>query len=185
MGRMGRAFSRLTRPAILLRALVVIATSAAAAGCATTPITPGSLSNLPSLAPGQARVIVIRPEKGFIQLVDRSFPIKLDGEPMAELMTGAFVYRDRPPGRHQLTAELWDVPGVTRHEFDAAPGRAYYFRARLNDELNKTGAIAIVSPLASVAATAATFHGDKGPIELFPMSEAEAKATLAALAQAR
>jgi len=77
------------------------------------------------------------------------------------------------------------VPGVTKHEFDAAAGRTYYFRAKLNDDLNKTGVIAIVSPLASVAATAATFHGDKGPIELLSMSEAEAKATLAALAQAR
>ena len=169
----------------MLRALLVLATSAAAAGCASTPVTPGSLSNLPSVAPGQARVVVIRPEKGFVQLMDRSFPIKLDGEPMAELMTGAFVYRDRPPGRHQLTAELWDVPGVTKHEFDAAAGRTYYFRAKLNEDLNKTGAIAIVSPLASVAATAATFHGDKGPIELYAMTEPEAKATLAALAQAR
>ncbi len=143
------------------------------------------MSNLAPLAAGQARVVVLRPEKGFFQLMDRSFPIKLDGEPMAELMTGAFAASDRPPGRHQLSAELWDVPGVTRHDFDAAAGRTYYFRARLNDDLNKTSVVAVVSPLASMVATAATFHGDRGPIDLIPMSEAEAKATMAALERAR
>jgi hypothetical protein len=42
-----------------------------------------------------ARVVVVRPEKGFFG-VDGAFPVELDGEPLGELKTGTFAYPDRP-----------------------------------------------------------------------------------------
>ena len=37
---------------------------------------------------------------------DRAFPVKLDGQPIGELLTGTYAYVDLPPGPHQLTAEF-------------------------------------------------------------------------------
>lgn len=66
-----------------------------------------------------------------------------DGEPLGELVVGTFAYLDSPRGSHQLSAEIWGNPGVTRRDFTAVYDR-------------------------------------QGPIDLTPISEAEAKQAIAA-----
>jgi hypothetical protein len=151
-------------------------------GCATTqsggpPI--ASLATTGTPPAGKARIVVMRPEKGLAGWSDRALPVRIDGEPLGELLTGTYASVDRPPGRHQITAELQDHAGVSRYDFNAASGRVYYFSAGYKQKVNDIYAAAVFGGLAGYAlATAATNDGT-GPIDLIPMSEAEAKRAIA------
>lgn len=132
-----------------------------------------------------ARIVVVRREKGFFALGDSAFPIKLDGEPLGELATGSFAYLDRPAGPHQLSTDLWGWLGVTRHDFTTVAGRTYFFRASVNEQARNVQAVSYISPLGGLVASAATFNDRQGPIDLTPISEAEAKQAIAAARQER
>jgi hypothetical protein len=86
---------------------------------------------------------------------------------------------DRPGGSHQLSAEICCITGVTRHDFMAVSGRTYYFRASLNEKVNDR-AVTMISPVAGAIASTTTYNDRQGPINLTPMSEAEAKQAVAA-----
>jgi len=94
-------------------------------------------------------------------------------------MTGTFAYLDRPAGPHQLSAEIWGSPGVTRRDFTAVPGRTYFFRASANEKVKDIQVVSMISPLGGLVASAAAYT-DHGPIDLTPISEAEAKQVIAA-----
>jgi len=51
---------------------------------------------------------------------------------------GAFVYADGAPGRHVLSLEMFDFPGVSRQGISVAAGGTYYFRVKLKDKSEKT-----------------------------------------------
>jgi len=128
-----------------------------------------------------ARIVVVRQEKGYkFAIGDHAFPVKLDGEPLGELATGTFAYLDRPGGSHQLSAEFWGTPGVTRRDFTAVSGRTYYFRASLNEKYNDIRAASVISPVTGLVAAAATYDDSHGPIDLTPISESEAKQAIVA-----
>ncbi len=151
-----------------------------AAGCAGQSAPPLSVASLGSPPAGMARIVVLRKEKGFFGYGDRSFNLKIDDQPMGDLMTGGLVFADRPPGRHQLAADLWDIPGVTHYDIDAARGRTYYLMARLDDNVNGVEASGMMLGLAgrAVATVVSPFGGEKGAISLTPLSEAEARAAM-------
>jgi hypothetical protein len=162
-------------------AAVLIAT-AALTGCATTgsggpPI--ASLASIGSPPAGQARLVVMRPENGFAGWGDRALPLKIDGEPMGELLTGAYASVDRPPGRHQISGEFWDHPGVSRVDVNAASGRTYYFAVKVKQKVNDLRMVAAIGGLAGYAIAAAATDDGTGPFELIPMSDAEAKRMIA------
>ena len=128
-----------------------------------------SLTTMGPPAGGMARIVVMRPEYGFFSLGDggdhsgdRSFGIKLDDQPMGDLMTGTFVWGDRPAGRHQIAADLWDIPGVTRYDLNTAPGRTYYVVAKLNESVNRVYGAQILGGLAGkfIVAGASGLGGD-------------------------
>ena len=171
--RAARSSGRLC-PAFVLAAVL--------AGCATQSGPPlSSLATVGGPPKGMARIVVVRQEKGFkFALGDRAFPVKLDGESLGELATGTFAYLDRPAGSHQLSAEFWDWPGVTRRDFAAVAGRTYYFRASLNEKVNDIRAVTMISPVGGVIASAATYNDRQGPIDLTPINESEAKQAIAA-----
>jgi hypothetical protein len=152
-------------------------------GCATTPSGPpiASLATIGAPPAGKARIVVMRPENGFAGWGDRALPIKIDGEPMGELITGAYATVDRPPGRHQISGEFWDHPGVSRADFNAASGRTYYFAVQVKQKVNDVQMAGVVAGLAGYALAAAVTNDDTGPFELTPMSEAEAKRMIAQL----
>ena len=128
-----------------------------------------------------ARIVVVRREKGYaLALGDRAFPVKLDSQPIGELLTGTYAYVDRPPGPHRLTAEFWDTSGASRLDFKAESGRTYYFVASLNEKVNELTVVSMISPLGGMLASAATFTDQKGPIDLAPISAIEAKQAIAA-----
>jgi len=164
-------------------AAVLIAT-AALTGCATTQSSGPPIASLASIgAPpaGKARIVVMRPEKGLTGWGDRALPVKIDGEPLDGLLTGTYASVDRPPGRHQITAELQDHAGVSRHDVNVASGRVYYFSAGYKQKVNDVYAATLLGGLAGYAlATAATNDGT-GPVDLIPMSEAEAKRAISAV----
>jgi hypothetical protein len=160
----------------------VLAVAAMLTGCATQSGPPlSSLATMAGPPKGVARVVVVRTEKGYkLAIGDRAFPVKLDGGPLGELATGSFAYLDCPAGPHQLSAEFWDTPGVTRRDFTAVSGRTYYFRVSLNEKVNDLRVVSMISPIGGVVASAATFDDHQGPIDLTPISEAEAKQAIAA-----
>ncbi len=69
---------------------------------------------------------------------------------------------------------------MTRRDFTAIAGRTYYFRASLNEKMNEVAAVTMISPIGGLIAAAATYNDQQGPIDLTPMSEAEAKQAIAA-----
>jgi Protein of unknown function (DUF2846) len=166
---------------------VVFVLAVAVMGCASSSTPPLAMASLASGAgappAGQSRIIVIRPEKGFMGWGDRGVPIALDGQPMGELLTGNYLSADRPPGRHQLTAELWDQPGTSRHDFTAAPGRTYYFAARVKQKVNDIAVASAIGGLAGYAIAAAATNDGSGPVELISLSEADARRAIAAAPQ--
>src|SRR5262245_65432375 len=62
---------------------------------------------------GKGRIVVFRPDS-FGGSIGRSWPVKLDGQALGDVKAGSFVYADRTPGRHMLSLEMFDFPGVSR-----------------------------------------------------------------------
>jgi hypothetical protein len=109
----------------------------------------------------------------------------LDGQPMGNLTAGTFVSLDRPAGRHQLSLDVWDLPGVTREEFNAVAGRTHYFVVRLSDRGKVVTAGTVLGGLSGYALAAAVTSGeDKGGMDLVSMDEATARKALSELRQA-
>jgi Protein of unknown function (DUF2846) len=160
---------------------VAFALAAVLGGCATDSGSPlSSLATVGGLHAGMARVVVVREEPRSMGMRNGNFPVKLDGEPIGELSPGTFAYLDCPAGAHQLSADFWGTPGVTRRDFTAAPGRTYYFRASLNEKADGLSAVSVISPIGGLIAAAATYNDRQGPIDLTPISESEAKQAMAA-----
>lgn len=170
---------REARPSWRLCAAIVVA--AALTGCVTQSGPPlSSLATVGGPPKGMARIVVVRQVQKSFVMSRGSFPIKLDGEPLGELSTSTFAYLDRPAGSHQLSAEIWGSPGTTRHDFTAASGRTYYFEASLNEKMNDIAVVTMISPIGGLITQAATYNDRQGPIDLTPISEAQAKQVIAA-----
>jgi uncharacterized protein DUF2846 len=159
----------------------IFALAAVLAGCVTQSGPPlSSLATVGGPPKGMARIVVVRQEQTSFVLRNAAFTAKLDGEPLGELAVGTFAYLDRPGGSHQLSAEVWGNPGVTRRDLTAVSGRTYFFRASLNEKMNGLTAVSMISPLGGLVAAAATYDDRQGPVDLTPISEAEAKQAIAA-----
>jgi hypothetical protein len=157
------------------------ALAAVLAGCVTQSGPPlSSLATVGGPPRGMARIVVVRQEQASPVMRYGGFPVKLDGEPLGEVAVGTFAYLDRPGGSHQLSAEVWGYPGVTHLDFTAVPGRTYFFRASLNEKANGVAAVTMISPIGGLITAAATYDDHQGPIDLTPISEAEAKQAIAA-----
>ena len=168
------------------RIIAFVIAAAVLAACAGQQTGPTLASFTQAAGPpkaGTARVVVMRREKGFVGIGDRGVPVKLDGQPVGELMTGTFVSLDVPVGPHQLSSELWDLPGASRQDFNATTGRTYFFVARVDDSVNDIYmASAFGGLIGRVVATSATKQ-DHGGITLTPLDEASARQAMAELRQ--
>jgi hypothetical protein len=139
-----------------------------------------SLATVGGPPKGMARIVVVRQEQTSYVLRNWNFAVKLDGEPLGDLAIGTFAYLNRPGGSHQLSAEVGGDPGVTRRDFTAVPGQTYFFRASLNEKMNNVAAVSMISPVGGLIAAAATYDDRQGPVDLTPISAAEAKQAIAA-----
>jgi hypothetical protein len=121
---------------------------------------------------GQGRIVVLL-EKGFAGAFDHGYPVSLDNEPIGELKTGTFVYGDRPPGRHELSVNEWDFPGVTKQEVNVTAGRTYFFVTKQSDR-SKALTVGSFAGLTGMAVTAIATSGSSnpGPVDFMPLDEA-------------
>jgi hypothetical protein len=156
-------------------------------GCAGQPTGPSFTALTQELGPpraGQARIVVLRREKGVAGFGDRAIPVKVDGQPVGELLTGGFIYVDRPAGPHQVSADVWDYPGVARQDFTTASGRTYFFATKFNENVDKIAAATVLVGLAGAAVAMAATGENRGGVEMVPLSEGAARAALAELRKA-
>jgi hypothetical protein len=131
---------------------------------------------------GQSRIVVLR-EKGYAGLTDPGWDVKLDDGPMAELKTGTYVYVDRPPGQHRLSATAALFPGVSQRDLSTQSGRTYFFLARPSERAKVLGGMSVAGGVAGLLVGAAVTSGNSnpGPLDFFPLEEDAARATIAAL----
>jgi Protein of unknown function (DUF2846) len=131
---------------------------------------------------GQSRIVVLR-EKGYAGLTDPGWDVKLDGGPMTELKTGTYVYVDRPPGQHQLSATAALFPGVSQRDIPTESGRTYFFLARPSERAKVLGGMSAAGGVAGLLVGAAVTSGNSnpGPLDFFPLEEAAARVTIAEL----
>ena len=76
-------------------------------------------------APGMSRV-VLYPTNAAATL-----PLQLDGAMLGEMKTGTFMYRDVPPGSHEIVAEQYQQ--LHRYSFTTAAGRTNYIKIDASD----------------------------------------------------
>jgi hypothetical protein len=161
---------------MFLRVLALMVTTVLL-GCARSGLDFASVSQSTG-APknGQTRIVVLL-EKGYSGVLDHGYPVALDGEAMGELKTGTFLLGDRAAGRHQLSVDEWDFPGVTRQEITVAPGRTYFFLCRRSPRGN---AVALAG-LAGMALSAASGDSNPGPVEFVPLDDAAGRQAISEL----
>jgi len=168
----------------LLRVVLLTVIAVFLTGCVT-----GSGADYASLsqkigAPkgGQARIVVLR-EKAFRGSLDGGYDIKLDGEPMKPLRTGTYFYADRPAGKHQMICDAVMFPGTSQFDFAVQPGRTYYYVVRPSERADKLLGAQIGAGLVGFAVGAAltSDSANPGPIDLFPVEEAAARAAMSEL----
>ncbi len=183
--RNGGAVAPWGRIIVLLALLPVVAS--ALAGCAGPDRTGATFSALsrrvdPPKA-GHARIVVIR-DKAFAGIIDAGWQVHLDGQPIGDLKTGTFVYRDARPGPRRLTfARPGDFSRASHRTVTAAAGRTYFFRLEMNDKGQLVQAAAISAGLSglliSSAITAAT--DERGLFDFTPLEGATAQQAIAEL----
>jgi hypothetical protein len=133
-------------------------------------------------SPGRSRIVVLR-EKGYAGITDPGWDVKLDGGPMADLKTGTYVYLDRPPGPHQLSATAAMFPGTSQVDISTQSGRTYFFLARPSERaklLSGMGAAGGVAGLL-VGAAITSNNANPGPLDFFPLEDDQARVTVAEL----
>jgi hypothetical protein len=169
---------------MLLRGVLLAVIAVILTGCVT-----GSGADYASLsqrigAPkvGQARIVVFR-EKAFRGALDGGYDVKLDGESMKPLRTGTYFYADRPAGKHQMTCDVIMFPGATRFDFAVQPGRTYYYVVRPSERADQLMGAQIGAGLVGYAVGAAltSDSANPGPVDLFPVEEAAARAAMSEL----
>lgn len=176
-----RRFGRITAVVAALAATVALAS------CAGPTRTGASFETLSKSVgapkPGHGRIIVLR-DKAFPGIFDVGWQVRLDGEPMGDLKTGTFVYRDRAGGPHQLTFErAGDFSRASHRSFSVAAGRTYYFRLEMNEKGKMVESTAVVAGLAGMflASAASAAKDDRGFFDFTPLDEPFAREAMAEL----
>jgi hypothetical protein len=165
------------------RVLVLSIVSAALFGCVTARegVDFASLSRTNgALKGGQGRIVVLR-EAGYGGLFDFGYAITLDGEPMGELKTGTFLYKDRPAGPHQLSVDESGFPGITRKDISVAPGRTYFFFVQPSERSKALQAGQVAGGLVGLVVTAAVTSqvDNPGPVDFVALDDAAGRQAIA------
>jgi hypothetical protein len=94
------------------------------AGCAPPGDVPRTQAQIPALAPGMARVWLLRdndPEEAFGTPI-----IYANGQPIARSEPGAASFRDLPPGTYRFTVQSYGLPTGYKDKVRLAPGSQTY-----------------------------------------------------------
>jgi hypothetical protein len=131
---------------------------------------------------GQARIVVFR-EQAYTGVIDQGWDVKLDGEPIADLKAGTYVYVDRPAGRHHFTSAEALFPGVTEQDFTVTSGRTYFFLAKASERYRTLTGFARAGLVGLAVGSAVTSgdSGNPGPRDFVLMDEAAARTAMSEL----
>jgi len=111
-----------------------------------------------SLGKGSARPKIVRTSELLAALRDAR--IKLDGKQVASLSDGGSTIIDIPAGSHEITADVWDSPQISKVRLDAKPATLYIFEVTPN--LGGTG----IGMLGAVGAAMESAGGQNGGLFL-------------------
>jgi hypothetical protein len=92
--------------------------------CAPPGDVPISQAQIPAVAPGMARVWLLRdndPEEAFGTPI-----IYANGQPIGRSEPGAAAYRDLPPGAYRFTVQSYGIPTGYKDKVRLAPGSQTY-----------------------------------------------------------
>ena len=96
-------------------------------GCAATGHSYSEhLGSQAAPAPGNARMVVYRTGED-TQGSARDARISVDGKTVGKVAHMGFSSFEVAQGSHVLTADLWDIPGACKVQFDVRPNVDYYF----------------------------------------------------------
>jgi hypothetical protein len=96
----------------------------APSACAPPGDVPRAQAQIPAIAPGMARVWLLRdndPQEAFGTPI-----IYANGQPIARSEPGAASYRDMPPGNYRFTVQSYGLPTGYKDKVQLAPGTQTY-----------------------------------------------------------
>jgi hypothetical protein len=96
----------------------------APSACAPPGAVASSQAQIPAIAPGMARVWLMRdndPQEAFGTPI-----IYANGQPIARSEPGAASFRDMPPGNYRFTVQSYDIPTGYKDKVQLAPGTQTY-----------------------------------------------------------
>jgi hypothetical protein len=101
------------------------------AGCAASSPPPASQAQAPAIAPGMARVWVLRqadPPRGNIEAARPM--VFANGAPVAESREGTVFFHDFRPGSYKLTVQAFGTPAGQSDTVQLAPGMQSYVQVQ-------------------------------------------------------
>mgnify|MGYP000002202513 CR=1 FL=1 len=130
--------------------------------------------------PGYSRIVIMSLKDSWL---DRT---KVDDIAMNRLLPGTYAYLDRPAGPHHVVATQILFPGETVLDFNTESGRTYFFSIKPSERSRAMQGGAMVFGLvgAGVMAAASSGADNKGPVDLVPLQDSQARAVMAELLQA-
>ena len=96
----------------------------APSACAPPGAVPSAQAQIPAIAPGMARVWLMRdndPQEAFGTPI-----IYANGQPIARSEPGAAAFRDMPPGNYRFTVQSYGLPTGYKDKVQLAPGTQTY-----------------------------------------------------------
>ncbi|MGY3452265.1 DUF2846 domain-containing protein [Bradyrhizobium sp. USDA 4353] len=134
--------------------------------------------------PGHSRIIIMSLKDSWLERTNCD--AKVDGIALNRLLPGTYAYVDRPAGPHHLTATQILFPGETVLDFNTDAGKTYFFSIKPSERSRAMQGGAIMFGLvgAGVMAAASAGADNKGPVDLVPLPEGQARTAMAELLQA-
>jgi len=134
--------------------------------------------------PGYSRIVIMSLKDSWLDRTNCD--AKVDGVAMNRLLPGTYAYLDRPAGPHHVVATQILFPGETVLDFNTEPGRTYFFSIRPSERSRAMQGGAMVFGLvgAGVMAAASSGADNKGPVDLVPLQDGQARTAMAELLQA-
>ena len=104
--------------------LLTCSLGGAQANTVLSPEHEATSASLFSVPPGQARIVILRPEDGVVLI---GTEVKIDGEPVASPIGKSLLVKDVAPGKHKVTAYAQDTKTI---EVDVKAGETVYVQQR-------------------------------------------------------
>ena len=130
--------------------------------------------------PGYSRIVIMSLKDSWLDRTNCD--AKVDDIAMNRLLPGTYAYLDRPAGPHHVVATQILFPGETVLDFNTESGRTYFFS--IKPRAMQGGAMVFGLVGAGVMAAASSGADNKGPVDLVPLQDSQARAVMAELLQA-